>query len=64
MLPPFVYSLKFWESLAYVIAALVAAFTEYKLEAAVLLTLFLAVLRMLGVVPELRARGFKGFFKR
>lgn len=56
-MPPFVYSLAFWQSLAYVIAALVAWFTPYKLEAAVLLAVVLAVLKLFGVVPELRARG-------
>lgn len=56
-MPPFVYSLAFWQALAYVIAALVAWFTPYKLEAGVLLTLVLAVLKVINIVPELRARG-------
>ena len=62
-MPPFVYSLAFWQALAYVIAALVAYFTPYQLEAGVLLALILAVLKMIQVVPELRAKGFKGFWK-
>ncbi len=56
-LPPFIYSLAFWQSLAYVVAALVAWFTPYKLEAGTLLLVVLAVLKMLGIVPELRAKG-------
>lgn len=57
MLPPFLSSLAFWQALAYVIAALVAWYTPYKLEAAVLLAVFLAVLKLFGIVPELRAKG-------
>jgi len=56
-LPPFVYSLAFWQSLAYVVAALVAWLTPYKLESGVVLVLVLAVLKLFGIVPELRARG-------
>ena len=56
-MPPFVYSLAFWQALAYVIAALVAYFTDYKLEAGVLLALILAVLKIINIVPELRAKG-------
>lgn len=50
-------SLKFWEALTYVVAALVAYYTDYKLEAAVLLGFVLSLLRLIDVVPELRARG-------
>lgn len=56
-MPPFLYSLAFWQALAYVVAAVVAFFTPYKLEAGVLLALVLAVLKLFNVVPELRARG-------
>jgi len=56
-MPPFIYSLAFWQAFAYVLAALVAYFTPYKLEAGVLLTLILAVLKIFLIVPELRARG-------
>ena len=56
-LPPFVYSLAFWQSLAYVVAVLVVAFTDYELGAAVALGLVLAVLKMFDIVPELRAKG-------
>jgi len=56
-MPPFVYSLAFWQALAYVVAALVAWFTPYKLEAGVLLVLVLAILKIFGIVPELRAKG-------
>jgi len=58
-LPPFVYSLAFWQALAYVVAALVAYFTNYKLEAGVLLALVLAFLKALNITPELRAKGLK-----
>lgn len=56
-LPPFVYSLAFWQALAYVVAALVAYYTSYKLEAGVLLAVILAALKLIQVVPELRAKG-------
>lgn len=54
---PFWKSLKFWEAATYVVAALVAYFTSYQLEAGVLLLLVLTVLRLIGIVPELRAKG-------
>lgn len=60
MIPPIlilIRSLSFLQALAYVIAAAVAAFTSYKLEAAVVLGLFLAVLKLFQIVPELAARG-------
>jgi len=57
--PPFFYSLAFWQALAYVIAALVAYFTPYKLEAGIVLALFLAILKFLKIAPELRARASK-----
>ena len=50
-------SIKFWEAASYVVAALVAYYTDYKLEAAVVLGAVLALLRLLGVEAELRARG-------
>ena len=56
-MPPFVYSLAFWQSLAYVVAALVAWYTQYGLEAGVLLAVVLAVLKLFNIVPELRAKG-------
>jgi len=56
-MPPFVHSLAFWQALAYVIAALVAWFTPYKLETGVLLTLVLAALKLFDIVPELIAKG-------
>lgn len=62
-LPPFVYSLAFWQALSYVVAALVAYFTSYKLEAGVLLAVILAALKLIQVVPELRAKGYLGWFK-
>jgi len=40
-----------------VVAALVAWFTPYKLEAGVLLAVALAVLKLFNIVPELRAKG-------
>jgi hypothetical protein len=59
-MPPFIKSLAFWKALAYVIAALVLYFApQYALTDGILLGLFLAVLQMFGIVPELRARGLK-----
>jgi len=54
-IPPFFYVLAFWQALAYIIAALVAYFTPYKLEAGIVLALFLAVLKMFNIAPEVRA---------
>jgi len=56
-MPPFVYSLAFWQALCYVIAAFVAAFTPYKLEAGVVLAVVLAILKLFQIVPELKAKG-------
>jgi len=56
-LPPFVYSLAFWQALTYVIAALVVYFTPYKLEAGVLLAAVLAILKFFQITPELRQSG-------
>jgi len=53
-LPPFVYTLAFWQSLAYVIAALVAYLTPYKLEAGILLALILAILKTFQIEPQIR----------
>ena len=53
-LPPFVYTLAFWQSLTYVIAALVAYFTPYKLETGVLLVLILAILKVFDIEPQIR----------
>lgn len=57
--PPFAYSKAFWQALAYVIATLIATFTAYKLEAATVLALFLALLKLFDINPELRAKGLK-----
>jgi len=56
-LPVFVYSLDFWKAVAYVIAALLAYFTDYKLESAVLLAAILAGLNLVNVRPELKEKG-------
>ena len=57
--PPFFYSLAFWTASAYVVAALVAYFTPYKLEAGVLLAAVLAILKFFQITPELKAKGLK-----
>jgi len=56
-MPNFVKSLAFWKAVSLVVAVLVAAFSDYKLEAAMVEALVLAVLQLFGVNPELRARG-------
>lgn len=61
-MPPFIYSLAFWKALAYVAAALVAYFTDYKLEAGVLLVLIQAVLQMFDIVPQIKANIMKAKF--
>lgn len=56
-MPPFVRSTAFWQAFAYVAAALIAYLTPYKLEAGTLLALFLAILKVFKIQPELRAKG-------
>lgn len=57
-LPPIVYSLRFWESVALIIAVAVAGGGLAEPEqVAVILGVILAVLRLIGVQPELRAKG-------
>lgn len=57
-LPPFVYSLRFWEAVAIIIAVVVVKGEQFDPEtAALILGAVLAVLRLLGVVPELKAKG-------
>ena len=53
-LPDFFYILAFWQCLCYVIAALVAAFTPYKLEAGVFLAITLALLKLFDIIPQIR----------
>jgi hypothetical protein len=58
-LPPFVYSLAFWKALCYVAAALILWFKpEAAVTDATLLALALSVLQLIGVKPELKAKGF------
>jgi di/tricarboxylate transporter len=57
-MPLFVKSLAFWKAAAYVVAALVAYFfPTYQLTDVMVLALVLSVLQLMGVTPELRARG-------
>lgn len=57
-LPPFVYSLRFWEAASLIIATVVVIGDVVTPEqVAPILGAILAVLRLLGVVPELRAKG-------
>lgn len=57
-LPPFVYSLRFWESVAYILAVIIVAGDVADPQTvAYILGAILAVLRLIGVVPELRAKG-------
>lgn len=64
-LPPIVYSLRFWEAVAFIVAVVVArGGTVDPTTVAYILGAILALLRLIGVVPELRAKGFKGLWKR
>jgi len=54
-LPPFMYVLAFWQALTYVVAALVAAFTSYQLEAGIALAVVLAILKLWQIVPQIKA---------
>ena len=63
-LPPFVYSLRFWEGFSWLLAGVIALLVyfgvldaKYLYDAGAILAWILAVLRFVGVVPELRARG-------
>lgn len=56
-MPPFVKSLAFWKAFSLIVATLVAYYTPYKLEAAILETLIYAILNLFGIVPELRSKG-------
>ena len=57
-LPPFVYSLRFWEAVAILVAVVVARGGSVDPETvALVLGAVLAALRLIGVVPELRAKG-------
>ena len=64
-LPPIFYSLRFWDAVALIIAVIVArGGTVDPLTVASILGAVLALLRLIGVVPELRAKGFKGVWER
>jgi len=64
-LPPFVYSLAFWKALCFVVAALVLYFKpDSAVTDGALLALALALLQLIGVMPELRAKGFKSLWKK
>lgn len=65
MYPPFVYSLQFWTGVSWLAAGVVALLVyfgvlpdKYLFDAGAILTILLAVLNFIGVIPELRARGF------
>ncbi len=62
-LPPFVYTLRFWEALSWLVAGLLALLVqfgvigpEFAMSAAAVLALFLMVLKLFGIEPELRLR--------
>lgn len=64
-LPPFVYSLRFWEGVSWLLAGIVVLLVyfgvlpeSYLYTAPVILSAILAVLKFLGVNPELRDKGF------
>lgn len=60
-LPPFVYVLKFWEALSYVIAGVLALLVvfdilpaQYAVGAAAILSAILAVLKWFDIEPKFR----------
>ena len=64
-LPVFLYALAFWEALSLTVAGILAFLVyfrkldpKYGLPAGAVLAIVLAVLKFLGIVPELMARGF------
>lgn len=63
--PPFVYSLAFWKALSFVAAAVILWIKpDSAVTDGVLVTLVLALLQLIGVAPELRAKGYKSFWKQ
>ena len=69
--PPIFKSLAFWNSLSYLAAGVLGLLVlwgklplEDALAPAAILAWALGVLYMFGIVPELRARGYKGLWKR
>jgi len=59
-LPPVVYSLAFWKAVSYILAVVaVAGDVADPLTVAKILGAILAVLNLLGVNPELKAKGLK-----
>ena len=57
-LPPFVYSLAFWQSMAVLIAAIAVQLGYLLLsDAGLVLVAILANLNLFNIVPELRAKG-------
>jgi len=64
-LPPFVYALKFWEGLSWIIAGVLMLLVYFAVipagwavGAGVILTGILAVLKFFGITPELMFRAF------
>ena len=58
MLPPFVYSLKFWEAFSVIVAvAVVQLGYADVVDTAKVLAVVLAILQFFKINPELRARG-------
>lgn len=57
-LPPFVYSLRFWEAFSIIAAVILVRGETIDPELALtVLGAVLAVLRLVGVVPELKTKG-------
>ena len=57
-LPPVVYSLKFWEALSILVAAIAVQLGYAPLQdAGLVLVAVLGILRLFEIVPELRAKG-------
>lgn len=57
-IPPFIYSLKFWQSVSVLVAVIAVQLGYAPLsDAGIVLMAILAILRLFEVVPELRARG-------
>lgn len=62
-LPPFVYAKAFWEALSFVVAGVLGLLVvfgkippEWALGSGAILAWFYAILKLLGVTPELRAK--------
>ena len=65
MFPPFFYSKAFWQAVSLIVATLVVYFfPDTALTSAMVEAVIFALLQLVGVTPELKAKGFRSWTKR